>query len=191
MSHCQSVINSLRFDVPRWFCVQSRPKHEHIAAANLRSTLQLPVFSPRVRYRRRLPTGSMWVSEALFPCYLFALVTTAVEFESVRYSAGVRDIVHFGSHYPAVPGEVIEELRARVGAEETVVHSIEFVPGDSVNVQSGPFVGLEAVVLRPMPARQRVRVLLTVLGRQTEVEVDAGTLGGRRRYPDELLAATS
>lgn len=181
-------MKSLRFDSPKWFCVQSRPKHEHIAAANLRSTLQLMVFSPRVRFRRRLPSGPVWVSEALFPTYVFAQVTTAAEFDQVRYSAGVKDIVHFGCDYPAVPGEVIDELRTRVGAEETVVHAMEFVPGDAVNVQSGPFAGLEAVVLRPMPARQRVRVLLTVLGRQTQVELDSERLSGRRKYPDALLA---
>jgi hypothetical protein len=95
--------------------------------------------------------------------------------------------VHFGTHYPAIPAEMIEELRARIGPKETLEHPTEFVPGDSVRVQNGPFAGLEAVVQRPMPARQRVRVLLSVLGRQTAVELDAFRLSGGRRYPDELL----
>jgi hypothetical protein len=45
-------------------------------------------------------------------------------------------------------------------------------PGIEVVVSGGAFAGMQASVLRVMPARQRVQVLLEILGRPTEVEVD-------------------
>ena len=38
-------------DVPRWYCLRTQPKHEHIAAAQLRRAQGLEVFCPRVRLR--------------------------------------------------------------------------------------------------------------------------------------------
>ena len=36
-------------DVPQWYCLRSQPKHEHIAAAQLRRSMGIEVFCPRVR----------------------------------------------------------------------------------------------------------------------------------------------
>jgi len=54
-----------------WFCVRSQPKHEHIAAARLRES-GLEVFLPRIRFKKHSVRGPVWVTEALFPNYLFA-----------------------------------------------------------------------------------------------------------------------
>ena len=49
-------------------------------------------------------------------------------------------------------------------------------PGDLVQIAAGPMSGLEAVVTRVMPAKQRVAVLLDFLGRQTTIEMDRSDL---------------
>ena len=49
-------------------------------------------------------------------------------------------------------------------------------PGDSVEIATGSFHGLLAVVTRVMPSRERVAVLLDFLGRQTEMELQANDL---------------
>ena len=49
-------------------------------------------------------------------------------------------------------------------------------PGDEVVVGEGAFAGMRAFVLRVMPARQRVQVLLDILGGPTPVEVDRGSV---------------
>jgi transcription antitermination factor NusG len=45
-----------------------------------------------------------------------------------------------------------------------------------VQISGGSFNGLQAVVSRVMPSRQRVLVLLDFLGRQTSVQVGLDTL---------------
>jgi len=49
-------------------------------------------------------------------------------------------------------------------------------PGDEVVVVDGAFNGMHAFVLRVMPARRRVQVLLDVLGRPTPAEVDENSV---------------
>ena len=47
-------------------------------------------------------------------------------------------------------------------------------PGSAVLVAAGAFEGMRASVLRTLPARRRVQILLEILGRPTMVEVERG-----------------
>src|SRR5256885_9917179 len=42
-----------------WYCARTQPKHEHIAAANLRKRLGLDVFHPRLRLERATRRGAV------------------------------------------------------------------------------------------------------------------------------------
>jgi transcription antitermination factor NusG len=46
----------------------------------------------------------------------------------------------------------------------------EFAPGDSVRLTEGPLAGLEAVITQVLPGKERVRLLLDFLGRETVTE---------------------
>ena len=157
---------------PAWFCVRSRPKHEHIAAARLREA-GLEVFLPRLRFKKGSVRGPVWVNEALFPNYLFARFNLRASLRLVRSAAGVSQVVHFGELTPAVPDDVVNELRARLGAKELHVIPENFAPDDRVQISGGVMHGLSAVITQVMPAKERVKVLLEFLGQQTVVEVDA------------------
>jgi transcriptional antiterminator RfaH len=113
----------------------------------------------------------VWFTEALFPNYLFARFDLALRLRRVCHARGVRGVVHFGDRWPIVPEEVIARLRATVGADEVHVVHDELQPGESVQIVGGVFHGLQAVVTRVMPSRERVAVLLEFLGRQTSVEL--------------------
>lgn len=153
-----------------WFCVRSQPKHEHIAAARLREA-GLEVFLPRVRFKKQSVRGPVWVTEALFPNYFFARFDPRDSVRLVRHAAGVSTVVHFGAHVPAVPEEVLDELRARISGDEPHILPDAFAPKDQVQISGGPLHGLMAVVTQVMPAKERVKVLLSFLGRQTSAEV--------------------
>jgi transcription antitermination factor NusG len=84
---------------------------------------------------------------------------------------GVTKIVGFGGQPAVVPDDVIAELRNFVRDNEVIEVIPEVVPGDEVTVLDGPFKGLRAIVTRVMPAKERVAVLLDLLGTQREVEV--------------------
>jgi transcriptional antiterminator RfaH len=157
---------------PAWFCLRTHLKHEHIAAAQLRQDPQLDVFLPRIRYQRATRSGPAWVTEALFQSYVFARFDLATALRRVQYARAVRGVVHFGTRWPTIPEATIAELRSAMdGAELRTVENV-LRPGDAVEINSGAMRGLQAVVSRVMPSRQRVAVLLDFLGRQTMVELD-------------------
>ena len=162
-------------NAPRWFCVRSRPKHEHIAAARLREA-GLEVFLPRVRFKKASVRGPVCVTEALFPNYLFARFVVSESLRLVRCAAGVSAVVHFGAQVPAVPDEVLEEWRRQTGVDEARVLSDQLSPEDRVQISGGALHGLSAVVTQVMPAKERVKVLLNFLGQQTTAEVAASAL---------------
>src|SRR5215472_8501834 len=68
-----------------WFCVRTHPKHEHIAAAQLRQEQDIEVFLPRIRYRRSTRLGPAWVNEALFKDYLFARFELSTALRRVKH----------------------------------------------------------------------------------------------------------
>ncbi len=158
-------------DAALWFCLKSQPKHEHIAAAHLRQTSAVEVFLPRIRFKRATRQGTVWVTEALFPGYLFARFDWQASLRLVQHSRGVRGVVHFGERWPAIPGEIIRELQQAVGEAGLRTIPEQFLPGDEVEITEGAMRGLRAVVTRVLPGRERIAVLMEFLGRQTMIEL--------------------
>ena len=167
-----STLNS-PFSTISWYCLRTHSKHEHIAGDWIQRFLGIETYAPRIRFRRARPSGLAWFIEALFPNYLFARFELGAGIQKVEAAPGIRRVVRFGRHCPIIPEEVIQALRASIGAEAVRVIDEQFVPGETVEVAGGAFHGLEAVVTRVMPGRQRVGVLLDFLGRQTLVEISS------------------
>ena len=159
-----------------WFCVRSQPKHEHVAAANLRRNLGIEVFSPKMRFKRITRRGTILVTQSLFPSYLFARFDFNSHLRDVQHTGGVVNIVHFGTFWPRLDDFVITQLRELVGPDEIRFMGFEFQPGDEVQICGGALHGLQAVVTTVLPARKRVAVLLDFLGRQTRVELPADSI---------------
>src|SRR5436309_15811959 len=105
------------FEELAWYCVRSRQKQEHIAAASLRRE-GLEVMNPRIRFRRATVRGPIWFVESMFPSYLFARFNFKRSLDRVRYAFGVVDVVHFAHFWPVVPAETINALRELMGGEE-------------------------------------------------------------------------
>lgn len=166
-----------------WFCLRSQPKHEHIAAAQLRQWEGVEVFCPRIRFRRKTRAGAAWATEALFPGYLFSRFEPEAHWCRVRSARGVSGLVHFGGKYPQVPDETIEALRRSMGGEESATVAPVLQTGETVTIASGALNGLQCVVHRVMPAQQRVTVLLDLLGQTTLVELNEGDVVARHVHP--------
>jgi transcriptional antiterminator RfaH len=129
------------------------------------------VYNPRIRFSRSTRQGPVWVTEALFPNYLFARFDWKTSLPRVHYAPGVSCVVHFGSRWPQVPDQVIADLQASLGKEDVHVIPKNFQPGDEVHISGGAFHGLNAVITKVMPGRERVMVLMDFLGRQSTVEI--------------------
>ena len=100
-----------------WFCLRSQPKHEHIAAGHLRQMEGVEVFNPRIRFKRSTRLGPALVTEAMFPNYLFARFNWRESLTRVHYAPGISCVVHFGTKWPTVPDQAIDEIRAVLSAE--------------------------------------------------------------------------
>ena len=157
---------------PAWYCARTKAKHEHIAAANLRKNLDVEVFHPRLRIERATRRGVVRVNEPLFPCYLFFRCLIEEKLAEIQRTSGISCVVHFGDRIPRIADSVIEELKECFEGEEMMTVEDRLSPGDEVTVAEGAFSGMRAFVLRVMPARRRVQVLLDVLGRPTPAELD-------------------
>ena len=176
---------------PQWFCLKTQPKHEKLAAHFLRSKIGLEVFSPVLRFQRVTVSGKKWFEEALFPGYIFGRFPCRSHYRLVASSMGVTKIVGFGGQPAVVSDAVIAELRQFVRDNEVIEIAPTITPGDEVTLMEGPFKGLRAVVTRVMPAKERVAVLLDLLGTQREVEITADRVVPGKVHPLSGKAAAS
>ena len=155
-----------------WYCARTKPKHEHIAAANISRTLGLEVFHPRLRMEKATRRGVVRLVEPLFPCYIFLRCVIENHLDDIRYVAGISSLVHFGQRIPPVPDGVIADLKECFHSEEPMTVDDGLLPGAEVTIATGAFLGSRAIVLQVFPAKRRVQVLLDILGRSTLAEVD-------------------
>jgi transcriptional antiterminator RfaH len=154
-----------------WYCVQSRRRQEQIAVTQLRGLDGVTVFYPRIRFKKSSRRGVVWVTDAMFPGYLFARCALSKMHRQIRYAHGVSGIVRFGDRYPTIEEEVLAQLRNRTGSAEVTELNYELSEGVQVKITGGAFAGLEAVVIKVLPAKQRVKVLMQFLGTKVEAEV--------------------
>jgi len=156
---------------PVWFCIRTHLKHEHIAAAHLRQIPGVEVFNPQLRLLRSTRRGRRWSTESLFPNYLFARCVLESTLEKVTYTPAVKVVLRFGDRVPVIPDAVIEDLRQGVAELSSNVLTDVPVEGEEVEIAIGAFVGMKGMVTCVLPGKQRVRILLDVLGRSVPAEL--------------------
>lgn len=162
---------------PRWYCVRTQTKREHIAAGHLRELGGIEVFCPRIKYRKATRRGKIWWLEPLFPGYLLAKFDLMEMERAVTFCQGVRGLVRFGSETPDVPGDFVASLIRQVQQqspdnEELITVSPSINVGDEVEVATGPFQGMKGTIRSVAPAQERVKVLLEFLGQIQPVDLD-------------------
>ena len=151
-----------------WYTVQTKPKKERTVERRL-SDLNLEVFLPWVRLRRRIGSRFQRVLDPLFPGYLFCRLDLFVAGKAARYAPGVKDFVRFGNRIADVGDEVIGGIRERCPDGVAVFKPRPYRAGEPVLIREGPLSGIEAVFEREMRGSDRVTVLLELLGRQTRL----------------------
>ena len=161
---------------PVWYCLRTGAKQEAKVAALLRKEIGLETISLSIRFRRLRQGVPIWVTEALFSGYVFARFSYAAQHRHVRSISGVVSIVQFGASPAEVPPVVIEELRALSRSSEPLEINPALEAGTEVTVASGPLRGIRTLIARVLPARQRVAILLEILGAQREVEIESAQL---------------
>ena len=89
----------------------------------------------------------------------------------VRNTPNVTGFVGSGTIPVPVSAEEWKVVKTRMGAEEPKF-KIDFQVGDSVTVLDGPFVNYDGLVNAVDEEKGKVRVMITIFGRETPVELD-------------------
>jgi transcriptional antiterminator NusG len=108
-----------------------------------------------------------------FPCYVLVELELGKEtMHAVQNAAGVMGFV--GGNKPQALKD--EEVRRILGqTEKTTRQQISEVPfeiGDSVKIKEGPFKDFDGTVEEIHPEKGKIKVMVSVFGRSTPVEVD-------------------
>lgn len=154
----------------RWYVLQSRPRQERRALENLSNQgfeCILPLYQ-----RERLRRGKrVQVDEPLFPRYLFVhLDQITSNWYVLRNTYGVTNIVRFGYTPAAISDAVVARFAQCDPADRHL-----FKSGDTVNIASGPFAGLEGVYDQD-DGEQRVIILLDFMSKQQRLSLPVGDI---------------
>jgi len=161
------------YDLDSWYLVHCQPRREMVATRALQRIFNIAVYYPQ--YQRHAAGEHQAV--AFFPGYIFARVDLQkVPLSQINTAPGVLHLVSFGDAPTPIPHATVQELAQRLEHLDRSTPT-PFASGDVVRFkQGGPLQGLEMIFVGPAASHQRVRVLLTFLGRQQETAVDLGVL---------------
>lgn len=179
------------YDCPEaWYCLKALPKKEHLAATMLLREARIEAFAPRIRYTKKTSRGKVRFVEALFPGYVFARTALRDSYRHVMAIHGIRGVVSYGAIVPSIPDGFVDEIRSRLTKNGEPIEDKEpgLQAGKEVTVMEGPFISWHGIITGVVPARNRVKVLLELLGRQLQVELPADSLlTDRSETPHERL----
>ena len=164
----------------RWFVVHTYAGYEERVEKNLKQRLRFMDTAGEIS-QVVVPTEEEIevkggqrrnVTKKILPGYvLVEMKMSDQSWHIVRNTPGVTGFVSSGNKpVPLQPGEVDQVLK-RMEAEAPKV-KIGFRKGQSIRVSDGPFIDSVGIVDDINTAKGKVKVLLTLFGRETPVELD-------------------
>lgn len=175
-----------------WFVLRVASNKENYVRETLLRKIQIEDLTHLVG-RILVPTektksmkgGKQRIQEKkLYPGYVFVEMRLEEDgripqdvFFLIKETTGVGDFVGTtGRPAPMSPPEVEKMLHDSKRPEETPQLEMDFTKGDYVKITQGPFENCEGTVDDVDTDKGIVRVLVTIFGRQTPVEVEYWTL---------------
>mgnify|MGYP001583367477 CR=1 FL=1 len=112
------------------------------------------------------------VEEKIFPGYVLVnMIVTDDSWYVVRNTPNVTGFVGSGTIPTPISDEEIKTIQKRMGMEEPK-YKIEFAVGDLVRIIDGPFKDYEGKVSEIDETKGKIKVLVSIFGRETPVELD-------------------
>jgi transcriptional antiterminator RfaH len=157
-----------------WYVLQTQPNAEVKASAHL-NRQGFDTYLPRYLKRRRHARRVEMVGAPLFPRYMFVTVDIAVQrWRAIQSTIGVSRLVCNGDSPTAVAASIVDGLRLREDEHGFVRldRRPQFAPGDKIRVLDGAFSACLGL-FEGLADRERVAILLDLLGRKVRVTLDA------------------
>jgi len=163
-----------------WYVIHTYSGYEEAVARNLKQRIESfsmedKIFNVIVPTERKIKIKSgkrKTVEEKVFPGYvLVEMIVTDDSWYVVRNTPRVTGFVGSGTTPIPVSVDEIKNLQKRMGVEEPK-YKIDFAVSDVVKITDGPFKDFDGKVSEIDEERGRVKVLVTMFGRETPVELD-------------------
>jgi transcriptional antiterminator RfaH len=157
-----------------WYVVQTQVNAEAKAARNLLRQ-GFEIYLPRYLKRRSHARKIEKVPAPLFPRYMFVEIDMATQrWRSIQSTFGVSHLVLQGADPARVAPDVVNALKAREdeGGYVRLDQPSKFALGEKVRVLAGVFAE-NFGLFDGMADRDRVAILLDLLGRKVRVSLEA------------------
>lgn len=165
---------------PRWYTIHTYAGYENAVERNLKQRIEslgmgnkiFEVIVPTEK-KVRVKAGKRVIEEEkIYPGYI--LVRMIVDEDSwfvVRNTPRVTGFVGSGTTPVPMEESEVQNLMKRMGAEAPK-HRIDLMKDDPVVINDGPFKDLEGKIGDIDEERGKVKVLVSMFGRETPVELD-------------------
>jgi transcription termination/antitermination protein NusG len=163
-----------------WFVIHTYSGYENKVRTNLERRVASMMMENKI-FRVLVPTedeievkdGKRRIAKKkVFPGYV--LVEMIMDDDSwyvVRNTPGVTGFVGSGSKPLPLQDREVKAILKQLG-DETPKFRITYQKGSPVRINSGPFMDFSGVVDEILPEKEKVRVLVSIFGRETPVELD-------------------
>jgi transcriptional antiterminator NusG len=164
----------------QWYVIHTYSGYENKVKANLEHRIESmgvedQIFQVLVPMEEEIEIRNgqrQTVNRKVFPGYV--LVEMAMSDESwyvVRNTPGVTSFVGSGNRPLPLDETEVKKILKQMGVE-TPKFKVQYQKGQSVRVKDGPFAEFIGTVDEVNPERNKVKVLVSIFGRETPVELD-------------------
>jgi len=163
-----------------WYAIHTYAGYENTVARNLRQRIESlgmedKIFNVIVPVEKKVKIKGgkrQAIEEKIYPGYVLVdMIVTDDSWYIVRNTPRVTGFV--GAGVVPVPLEKSEvETLFKLMGEDTIKHKIDLIIGDPIQITDGPFKDFEGKVSEIDENRGKVKVLVSMFGRETPVELD-------------------
>lgn len=171
-----------RYDSTRqWYAVHTYSGYEEKVADNIRQRINAvdmadKIFDVMVPKEKQIEIKNgkrKVVDKKIFQGYcLVEMKLTDETWYIIRNTPGVTGFVGTGTEPTPVSDSEIAKIKKRMGVEDPK-HNIDFKIGEVVSIIDGPFKSFDGSVCEIDNQKGKVKVMVSMFGRDTPVELDA------------------
>ncbi len=173
----------LRTAAGDWFVVHSYAGYEKKVKGNLQNRIQslnmedyiFQIEVPEEEITEIKNGQRKQVKRNIYPGYvLVRMELTDESWSAVRNTPGVTGFVGNAHHPSPLTFEEVEKIlapRPVKKSDKPEIRVVDFQVGESVTVMDGPFATLPASISEIMPEQAKLKVLVSIFGRETPVEL--------------------
>ena len=164
----------------RWYVIHTYSGYENKVKANLEHRIESMGMEDRI-FQVLVPMEEEieirrgqrhTVQKKVYPGYvLVEMILDPDSWFVVRNTPGVTSFVGSGNKPTPLTDPEVKQILRHMGVE-TPKFRVAFTKGQSVRVTDGPFAEFIGTVDEVNPERNKVKVLVSILGRETPVELD-------------------